>query len=147
MKKFLMALVVAGVSVCAMAQTEDYPVRKHSVQTNSFWSNWFVSLGGGVQVSPVTNEGVDMFDTLTPNFTVSLGKWFTPGLGLRFQTHFPTFKDNADVKNSVFALYGEASGENREPSMLRSKYASPETPTEVELYFTYGKKEYLLYFR
>ena len=56
-----------------MAQTEDYPVRKHSVQTNSFWSNWFVSLGGGVQVSPVTNEGVDMFDTLTPNFTVSLG--------------------------------------------------------------------------
>ena len=35
----------------------------------------------------------------------------------------------------VFALYGEASGSNREPYMLRSKYALPETPTEVQLCF------------
>lgn len=42
----------------------------------------------------------------------------------------------------TFALFGEASGENREASMLRSKYALPETPTEVELYFFYGGKEY-----
>lgn len=34
-----------------------------------------------------------------------------------------------------FALYGDASGENREASMLRSKYADPDTPTEVELEF------------
>lgn len=42
----------------------------------------------------------------------------------------------------TFALYGEASGENREPNMLRSKYAKPETPTEVELTFFYGDKVY-----
>ena len=42
----------------------------------------------------------------------------------------------------TFALFGEASGENRESSMFRSKYALPETPTEVELYFSYGGKEY-----
>ena len=42
----------------------------------------------------------------------------------------------------TFALYGEASGENREPNMLRSKYAKPETPTEVELIFSYGDKVY-----
>ena len=42
----------------------------------------------------------------------------------------------------TFALYGEASGENRESSMFRSKYADPQTPTEVELYFSYGEKEY-----
>lgn len=42
----------------------------------------------------------------------------------------------------TFALYGEASGDNREPSMLRSKYAKPETPTEVELTFTYAGKTY-----
>lgn len=40
----------------------------------------------------------------------------------------------------AFALYGEASGENREPAMLRSKYAAPETPTEVVLTFEYAGK-------
>ncbi len=42
----------------------------------------------------------------------------------------------------TYALFGEASGENREASMFRSKYADPETPTEVELYFTVGTKQY-----
>ena len=42
----------------------------------------------------------------------------------------------------TFALFGEASGENRDPSMMRSKYAAPETPTEVELVFAYGGKRY-----
>lgn len=41
-----------------------------------------------------------------------------------------------------FALFGEASGGNREPGMLRSKYADPATPTEVTLVFRYAGKEY-----
>ena len=41
-----------------------------------------------------------------------------------------------------FALYGEASGDRRETKLLRSKYASPETPTEVELDFIYRDKLY-----
>ena len=44
----------------------------------------------------------------------------------------------------TFALFGEASGENRAPSMMRSKYAAPETPTEVELVFAYGGKRYTI---
>ncbi len=42
----------------------------------------------------------------------------------------------------TYALYGEVSGNNREASMLRSKYASNGTPTEVELTFSYYGKEY-----
>lgn len=41
-----------------------------------------------------------------------------------------------------FALFGQASGKNRETSMLRSKYASPKTPTQVELVFAHGGKTY-----
>lgn len=42
----------------------------------------------------------------------------------------------------IFALYGEASGSNRDASMMRSKYADSETPTFVDLTFLYGGKEY-----
>lgn len=42
----------------------------------------------------------------------------------------------------TFALFGEASGKNRESAMLRSKYASADTPTEVHLRFDYGGKIY-----
>ena len=42
----------------------------------------------------------------------------------------------------TFALYGEASGDNREAAMLRSKYADAETQTYVELVFDYAGKKY-----
>lgn len=42
----------------------------------------------------------------------------------------------------AFALYGTASGDNRKPEMLRSKYAAPGVPTEVELDFMYDGRLY-----
>lgn len=42
----------------------------------------------------------------------------------------------------TYALYGDPSGNHREVSMLRSKYADSSTPTEVELVFSYRDKEY-----
>ena len=42
----------------------------------------------------------------------------------------------------TFALFGEASGNNRDSSMLRSKYADPDIPTEVELVFSYDSQVY-----
>ena len=43
-----------------------------------------------------------------------------------------------------FALFGEASGPNRDATMFRSKYAEADTPTEVELTFLHGGKEYFV---
>ncbi len=42
----------------------------------------------------------------------------------------------------TFALYGEASGDQRQSDMLRSKYAAADMPTEVELTFAYGGQNY-----
>ncbi len=42
----------------------------------------------------------------------------------------------------TYALFGEASGSSRTPDMLRSSYAKPETPTYVELTFSYDGKKY-----
>lgn len=42
----------------------------------------------------------------------------------------------------TFALYGEASGDQRQPSMLRSQYAASDTPTYVEMTFSYAGQIY-----
>lgn len=44
----------------------------------------------------------------------------------------------------TYALYGEASGNNREANMFRSKYADAATPTFVELEFKYRDKNYIV---
>lgn len=44
----------------------------------------------------------------------------------------------------TFALYGETSGDNREPEMLRSKYALENAETYVELSFQYNDKVYYI---
>ena len=44
----------------------------------------------------------------------------------------------------TFALYGSASGENRKPRMLRSKYASGDAKTFVEMEFFYRGERYRL---
>lgn len=91
MKKLLIVLAMCGLSMGSMAQeTTADPVEKYSVATNSFWSNWFVQVGAdwnafysnqehgqGLSRSPFKSFRA------TPGFSVAIGKWFTPGLGLR----------------------------------------------------------------
>ena len=44
----------------------------------------------------------------------------------------------------IYALYGEASGDIRDTSLFRSKYADKGTPTFVELTFEYSGKQYFV---
>ena len=91
MKKLLIVLAMCGLTMGASAQeTTTDPVQKYSVATNSFWSNWFIQVGAdwnayysneehgqGLSHSPFKS-----FRAM-PGFSVAVGKWFTPGLGLR----------------------------------------------------------------
>lgn len=91
MKKLLIVLAFAGVTMSSMAQDAD-PTQKYSVATNSFWSNWFLQFnanwsafysnqehGSNLQISPIKDF------RSAPNASVAIGKWFTPGIGVRIK--------------------------------------------------------------
>ncbi len=89
MKKLLIVLAFAGVSMASMAQEAD-PTLKYSVATNSFWSNWFIQVGGEWNAWYSTQEhGSNLAASPLKDFrsdpaaAIAIGKWFTPGLGLR----------------------------------------------------------------
>ena len=91
-------LAVASLSLNAMAQED--PTEKYSVATNSFWSNWFIQTNlnwssytigtHGLFSAPFRKfpMGTDAKEACqhgftAPSFSLAVGKWFTPGLGLR----------------------------------------------------------------
>lgn len=94
MKKiFITVALMASLSLEAQ-DLEDMgssvPENKHSVATNSFWSNWFVQ--GNVDFSSFRASQEKYWDYSKSIFkdfrsnaglSVALGKWFTSGLGLR----------------------------------------------------------------
>lgn len=88
MRKFLIVLALASVSLTGMAQEE--PTLKYSVATNSFWSNWFIQ-GNFAYSAFYSNEEKHEGYSKSPlkdfrrglGFSVAIGKWFTPGIGLR----------------------------------------------------------------
>ena len=93
MRKFVIGAALLGMSMTAFAQQAD-PTMKYSVATNSFWSNWFIQVGGDYNIWYSNQEhgrrldnGGD-FDFLSKQRrsfggSVAIGKWFTPGFGLR----------------------------------------------------------------
>ena len=86
----MFVLAFAGISAFAIAQDASVPVKKYSVATNSFWSNWFITVGGnynafygdqqhglGLNNSPFKDYRRDW------GFGLGIGKSFTPGFALR----------------------------------------------------------------
>lgn len=89
MKKLLLVMALAGMTVTGFAQ-EETPTQKYSVATNSFWSNWFIQVGGSWNVwysgqEHGTGNSHSPFKSFrsNPGASIAIGKWFTPGLGLR----------------------------------------------------------------
>ena len=111
-----LALAAAG-PVCAQdAQTAqgadatesvEYSSDKYKVETNRFWSNWFVSVGGGAQVYFGNHDKqADFGDRLSGALDVAVGKWFTPGIGVRFMYSGLTVK-GATQKGALAHSTGE----------------------------------------
>lgn len=89
-----MALAASGTAMAQEAQTVqngdftetvEYSTDKFKVETNRFWSNWFISAGGGVNLYFGDHDKQVKFGKrLAPAVDVAIGKWFTPGIGVRF---------------------------------------------------------------
>lgn len=82
-------VALAGISVTGMAQSSEIAL-KSKVETNSFWSNWFVQANLGYDAFYSNQEkgkgfSKSPFKSFRSNIapTVAVGKWFTPGIGLR----------------------------------------------------------------
>lgn len=103
MKKLFLMLAVASLSLNAMAQED--PTEKYSVSTNSFWSNWFIQTNlnwssytvgtHGLFAAPFKKfpmgSGKDescAHGFTAPSLSIAVGKWFTPGIGLRTKANF-----------------------------------------------------------
>jgi len=90
MKKIMVVLALASFSLTSMAQEEETPTLKHSVATNSFWNNWFVQ-ANGTYTAFYSNEEKPADYSKSPfkhfrrsyGLSIALGKWFTPGIGMR----------------------------------------------------------------
>ena len=113
MKKFLMVLALASVSVAGMAQET---TEKYSVATNSFWSNWFIQANvAGTAFYSSQENNLNLSNSPLKGFrnnlgaSVAIGKWFTPGLGLRTKVNGVWGRTvNGDDKKANASKYWQA---------------------------------------
>ena len=96
MKKLVLTIAVAAIALSANAQprtgfdqdlgTYERVTKRGPYLTNRFGDNWFIGLAGGVNMYLGNgDEEGDIAKRLAPAAEISLGKWFTPSVGLRFQ--------------------------------------------------------------
>ena len=90
MKKIALLTVFAAGALSLSAQNStveekvEYSKDKYKVETNRFWSNWFISAGAGVNFGFTDHDKqADFGKRISPALDIAVGKWFTPGIGLR----------------------------------------------------------------
>lgn len=75
-------------------------------ETNRFGDNWFIGLGGGINM--LLDEGYDV--KVGPSLDVNFGKWFTPSVGMRAGYQGLDFFSDKDGKSNKFGymyLHGD----------------------------------------
>lgn len=81
------AQTVVSDTVIGETAVQPQPTDDHyRVVTNRFWDNWFVFGEVGYHAFAGDYGSVDDFGgLLSPDFKIGVGKWFTPGIGAKFQ--------------------------------------------------------------
>ena len=90
MKKFLLSIAMVAISLGAIAQENSAEkLRWKGIMNNGFWSNWELSLGGGVNYTAWNAGGFegqgDFADNLGWQAELGVTKWFNPIVGTRLQ--------------------------------------------------------------
>ncbi|WP_294471692.1 OmpA family protein [uncultured Bacteroides sp.] len=104
MKKGLLFILLAAVSVGLSAQEKEKAAKSYTVETNRFGSNWFISGGVGAQMYFGDNDSkADFGKRIAPALDIAVGKWFTPGIGLRVAYNGLQAKGAAPSANTLYA--------------------------------------------
>lgn len=110
MKKMMISLAIAAIAMFSTANAQEtvnsevvVPTKKNSVVTNSFGSNWFLGVNGGVNLyNGVVTNGESVFDHLSPALNVYVGKWHTPGFGWRVAYQGLNIQTFENVDHTMF---------------------------------------------
>lgn len=90
MKKFLLSIAIVAFSASSVFAQENSAekLRWKGIMNNSFWSNWELSIGGGINATGwndwMKDQG-DFSDNVGWQIEGSLTKWFNPIVGARLQ--------------------------------------------------------------
>lgn len=107
MKKSLLFVLLVAVSVCLSAQEKEKAAKNYKVETNRFGSNWFLSGGVGAQMYFGDNDSkADFGKRISPALDITVGKWFTPGLGLRVAYNGLQAKGASPSANELYVKGG-----------------------------------------
>lgn len=113
MKNILVTAALSIMPMAIFAQEADNstPTEKYSVSTNSFASNWFITLQGSYSNFMDGGAGNGLMDSPMWGGSIAIGKWFTPGLGLRAKMNGWTTKNShfatTDNHNDYWILTGD----------------------------------------
>jgi outer membrane protein OmpA-like peptidoglycan-associated protein len=90
---------------------------KYKVETNRFFDNWFVGAGVGGQVYfGEYDSKQSLSKRISPAFNIYVGKWFTPGIGIRFGYNGTQAKG---ITNDISNFY--STGEKFEKTFYKQK--------------------------